>query len=157
MFKVTFLIAVIGLLVFAMQTRAEVFTVEMVTDIESDQVYFFEPNNLVVQPGDTVTFVNLQEDFHNVVFERVPEGVDTIESPMLENASDHITGKMGSYDELSVHLKQVHNTDKGNPVNEIIVNLIKGTPIAHAKVEDRDILIGMDKALSTIKNTVVHT
>jgi plastocyanin len=88
MFKVTFLIAVIGLLVFAMQTRAEVFTVEMVTDIESDQVYFFEPNNLVVQPGDTVTFVNLQEDFHNVVFERVPEGVDTIESPMLENASD---------------------------------------------------------------------
>ena len=71
MFKVTFLIAVIGLLVFAMQTRAEVFTVEMVTDIESDQVYFFEPNNLVVQPGDTVTFVNLQEDFHNVVFEQI--------------------------------------------------------------------------------------
>lgn len=76
---------------------------------------------------------------------------------MLENTSDHITGKVGDYDELSVHLKQVHNTEKGHPVNEIIVNLIKGTPIAHTKVEDRDVLAGMDKALSTIKSTVIKT
>lgn len=100
MLRVTFLLSTIGFLVFVMQARAETFTVNMVTDIESEKIYFFEPNHLVVQPGDTVTFLNRQEDSHNVVFERVPEGVDSIESPMLENASDtwsHTFTVEGSY------------------------------------------------------------
>ena len=84
------------------------------------------------------------------------EEVNTIHE-MLESTSDHITGKAGHYDELSVRLKQVHNTPDGHPVNEIIVNLNKGTPIAHAKVEDRDVLAGMDRALETIKRSVVRT
>ena len=76
---------------------------------------------------------------------------------MLEHTSDHITSRVGHYDELSIRVKQVHNTPQGHPVNEIIVNLIKGTPIAHTKVEDRDVLAGMDRALDTIKNTVART
>ena len=48
MFKVRFPLTIIGLLVFAMQPRAEVFTVEIVTDVESDQVYSFKFNNLIV-------------------------------------------------------------------------------------------------------------
>ncbi len=69
---------------FVPQAMAEEFTVKMVTNLDAEQVYYFEPNALTIQPGDTVTFVNAQEDFHNVVFDRVPKGAENVESPMLE-------------------------------------------------------------------------
>lgn len=82
--KILTLTAVIGLSVFSQSAIAEEFTVKMVTNLDAEQVYYFEPNALTIQPGDTVTFVNAQEDFHNVVFDRVPKGAKNVESPMLE-------------------------------------------------------------------------
>ena len=67
---------------------AEEYTVKMVTNLDADQIYYFEPNELTIQPGDTVTFVNAQEDYHNVVFNRVPKDAENVESPMLEEEGD---------------------------------------------------------------------
>lgn len=88
MLRNIFLLSTIGLLAVIGQARAEVFTVEMVTDASSDQVYFFKPNDLVIKLGDTVTFVNGQNDFHNVMFDSVPENVVLRGSPMLESVGD---------------------------------------------------------------------
>lgn len=82
--KILTLAAVIGISAFSQSAMAEEFTVKMVTNLDAEQVYYFEPAELTIQPGDTVTFVNAQEDFHNVVFDRVPKGAENVESPMLE-------------------------------------------------------------------------
>ncbi len=71
-------------LVACNNVKAEEYTVKMVTNMDADQVYYFEPNELTIQPGDTLIFINAQEDFHNVVFDRVPKGAESVESPMLE-------------------------------------------------------------------------
>lgn len=56
--------------------------VKEVTDANSGKVYF-SPDKLTVQPGDTVTFENAQDDMHEVMFINVPKGVDEmIMSPM---------------------------------------------------------------------------
>lgn len=69
---------------FMPQAMAEEFTVKMVTNLDAEQVYYFEPAELTIQPGDTVKWVNVQEDMHNAVADAVPKGADFFESPMLE-------------------------------------------------------------------------
>jgi plastocyanin len=50
---------------------------------------YFSPDKLTVQPGDTVTFVNAQDDTHEVMFVSVPKGVnEMIMSPMHEKKGD---------------------------------------------------------------------
>ncbi len=64
---------------------AETHTVRMMTAPEAKQVYSFSPARLVIKPGDTVRFIDAQNDTHDVMFESVPNGVDAAMSPMLEH------------------------------------------------------------------------
>jgi plastocyanin len=49
----------------------------------------FEPSNLTIQPGDTVTFVDEEDKKHDVMFVNVPKGVDEmIMSPMMKKKGE---------------------------------------------------------------------
>jgi plastocyanin len=49
----------------------------------------FEPANLTIQPGDTVTFVDEENKKHDVMFVNVPKGVnEMIMSPMMKTKGD---------------------------------------------------------------------
>ena len=63
--------------------NAKEYTIKMVTH-EDKGAYAFEPNEITIQSGDTVTWVNAQDDMHNVMSESLPKGVKAFESPMLE-------------------------------------------------------------------------
>tara|TARA_R110002153_G_scaffold3143_2_gene14761 strand:+ start:161 stop:577 length:417 start_codon:yes stop_codon:yes gene_type:complete len=78
------LLLVATLFTISSPALAEEFTVKMVTDLNADQIYYFEPANLTIQPGDTVKWVNVQEDMHNAVADAGPKGAELFESPMLE-------------------------------------------------------------------------
>lgn len=63
---------------------AKDFTIKEVTGNGTGKPYYFAPDKLTIQPGDTVTFVNAQEDSHDVMYVNVPKGVDEmIMSPMM--------------------------------------------------------------------------
>lgn len=66
---------------------AKDYTVREISDPgNTEKPYYFEPDSLTIQPGDTVTFINAQEDTHDVMFDAVPIAVTEpmIMSPMLE-------------------------------------------------------------------------
>lgn len=54
---------------------AKEYTIKEVSDPAGNKPYYFSPNKLTIQPGDTVTFINAQEDTHDVMFVEVPKGV----------------------------------------------------------------------------------
>lgn len=67
---------------------AKEYTIKEISDPAGNKPYF-EPSELTIQPGDTVTFLNAQEDIHDVMFVGVPKGVDEmIMSPMHEKEGD---------------------------------------------------------------------
>lgn len=64
-------------------------TIKEVTDYNAKKPHFFSPDKVTIQPGDTVTFVNAQDEMHEVMFVNVPKGVDEmIMSPMHEKKGD---------------------------------------------------------------------
>lgn len=68
------------------------FTIKEVTDYDAKKQNFFSPDKLTIQPGDTVTFENVQDEPHEVMFISVPKGVDEmIMSPMHEKKGDKFT------------------------------------------------------------------
>ena len=68
------------------------FTIKEVTDYDAKKQNFFSPDKLTIQPGDTVTFENAQNEAHQVMFVSVPKGVDEmIMSPMQEKKGDKFT------------------------------------------------------------------
>lgn len=71
------------ILTSAQAVNAKEYTVKMVSHAEKG-TYAFVPNEITVKSGDTVTWVNAQDDMHNVMSESVPKGVEPFESPMLE-------------------------------------------------------------------------
>ena len=75
-----------AVLVLSSPAKADEYTVKMVSNPDAEQVYSFEPEELTIQPGDTVTWVNEQDDIHNAVADAGPEGAELFESPMLEEA-----------------------------------------------------------------------
>lgn len=78
-----------ALIVLATPAFAKEYTIKEVSDPAGDKPYYFEPSELTIQPGDTVNFVNAQEDMHDVMFINVPKGVDEmIMSPMHEKEGD---------------------------------------------------------------------
>jgi plastocyanin len=84
----------LGLALIAMPAFAKEVIVREVSDPAGNKPYYFSPANLTIQPGDTVTFVNAQEDSHDVMFVSVPKGVDEmIMSPMLEKEGDKFSYK----------------------------------------------------------------
>lgn len=80
---------VIALALMASPAFAKEYTIKEVSDPAGDKPYYFSPDKLTIQPGDTVTFVNAQEDMHDVMFVEVPKGVDEmIMSPMHEKEGE---------------------------------------------------------------------
>lgn len=68
---------------------AKDYTIREVSNIDAKQTYYFDPSSLTIQPGDTVTFVNAQDEMHDVMFVEVPKGVnEMIMSPMHEKEGD---------------------------------------------------------------------
>lgn len=78
-----------ALMLAATPAFAKDYTIKEVSDPAGNKPYYFSPDKLTIQPGDTVTFVNAQEDTHDVMFVNVPKGVDEmIMSPMHEKEGD---------------------------------------------------------------------
>lgn len=78
-----------ALVLLASPAFAKEYTIKEVSDPAGEKPYYFEPSELTIQPGDTVTFLNAQEDMHDVMFVNVPKGVDEmIMSPMHEKEGD---------------------------------------------------------------------
>jgi plastocyanin/Cu/Ag efflux protein CusF len=68
---------------------AKEYTIKEVTDYDAKKQHFFSPDMLTIQPGDTVTFVNAQDEIHDVMFVNVPKQVDEmIMSPKQEKKGD---------------------------------------------------------------------
>jgi Cu(I)/Ag(I) efflux system periplasmic protein CusF len=86
------LMMVLVLALLAGPALAEEYTVKEISDPAGNKPYYFEPAELTIQPGDTVNFVNAQEDLHDVMFIEVPKGVDEmIMSPMHEKEGDRFS------------------------------------------------------------------
>jgi len=78
-----------ALVLAATPAFAKEYTIKEVTDYDAKKQNFFSPDKLTIQPGDTVTFENAQDDMHEVMFVNVPKGVDEmIMSPMHEKKGD---------------------------------------------------------------------
>jgi plastocyanin/Cu/Ag efflux protein CusF len=72
---------------------AKDYTIQQITDPASGKPYRFEPKRLTIQLGDTVTFVNAQDDLHDVMFVSVPKGV----TEMIMGPQQEKTGQSWSY------------------------------------------------------------
>jgi plastocyanin len=76
-----------ALMLAATPAFAKEYTIKEVTS--EDGKYYFEPKQLTIQPGDTVTFLNAQDDIHDVMFGSVPKKVDEmIMSPQFEKKGE---------------------------------------------------------------------
>lgn len=71
---------------------AKEYTIKEVTDDNAKKQNFFSPDKLTIQPGDTVTFENVQDSPHEVMFISQPKQVDEmIMSPMHDKKGDKFT------------------------------------------------------------------
>jgi Cu(I)/Ag(I) efflux system protein CusF len=74
-----------ALVLAASPAFAKDYTIKEVTDYDAKKQNFFSPDNLTIQPGDTVTFENVQDEQHDVMFNVVPKSVDEmIMSPKFD-------------------------------------------------------------------------
>lgn len=75
-----------SLVMLATPALAKEYTIKEISDPAGEKPYYFEPDHLTIQPGDTVTFVDAQEDSHDVMFDVVPKAVTEmmIMGPMQE-------------------------------------------------------------------------
>lgn len=96
-----FLLTVATIAIFSSPAMAEEYIVKMVTDKDAKKVYYFEPEVLKIQPGDTVKWVMVQDDIHNAVADAGPKGAELFSSPMLEEKGQSwsytFDGKEGTY------------------------------------------------------------
>lgn len=93
------LAAIIGMTAFAQSAFAEEYTVKMISDWDNGK-YYFEPKDITIKSGDTVTWLNVTEDMHNAVSDSVPKGAEIFESPMLEEVGQkwsHTFTTSGTY------------------------------------------------------------
>jgi plastocyanin len=84
--KNTALVSILsGLAVLACVTPAHAkdYTVKMMSSGDKGS-YYFEPRKLTIQPGETVTWVNTQDELHNVMAESIPKTAEAFTSPDLE-------------------------------------------------------------------------
>ena len=91
-----------ALTLFPFQTWAKEYTIYIVTDYERSRMAF-EPNYIVIKPGDKVTWVNKLAETHNVMTypDGFPEGAAGFASPFLEQAGQrwsHSFTKVGTYE-----------------------------------------------------------
>jgi len=78
-----------ALMLAATPAFAKEYTIKEVTDYNAKKQHYFSPDKLTIQPGDTVTFENAQDEIHDVMFVNVPKQVDEmIMSPSQEKKGD---------------------------------------------------------------------
>ncbi len=83
------LILMAALLSLTSPAFAKEYIIKEVSDPAGKKPYYFSPDQLTIQPGDTVTFLNVQEDMHDVMFISVPKTVDEmIMSPKHEKEGE---------------------------------------------------------------------
>lgn len=75
-----------ALVMLATPALAKEYTIKEISDPAGDKPYYFEPDHLTIQPGDTVTFIDAQDDTHDIMFDVVPKAVTEamIMGPMQE-------------------------------------------------------------------------
>lgn len=89
-------------LCLAGQAYAAEHIVEVVTDYDNMRMYF-QPKTLIIQPGDTVTWVNKFDEDHNMVTypDGYPRDAKGFQSPYLSKAGDkwsHTFTVTGTYE-----------------------------------------------------------
>lgn len=78
-----------ALVLAATPAFAKDYTIKEVTDDNAKKQNFFSPDNLTIQPGDTVIFEDAQDGPHDVMFNVVPKGVnEMIMSPQMEKKGE---------------------------------------------------------------------
>lgn len=78
-----------ALMLAATPAFAKEYTIKEVTDYDAKKQNYFSPDKLTIQPGDTVTFINAQDEQHEVMFISQPKAVDEmIMSPMHEKKGE---------------------------------------------------------------------
>ena len=88
------LILTTAFLLAATPAFAKEYTIKEVTDYDAKKQNFFSPDKLTIQPGDTVTFENAQDEMHDVMFVNVPKGVDEmIMSKTMEKKGEKFSYK----------------------------------------------------------------
>ncbi len=81
-----------ALILAATPAFAKDFTIKEVTDDNAKKQNFFLPDNLTIQPGDTVIFEDAQDGPHDVMFNVVPKTVDEmIMSPTMEKKGENFS------------------------------------------------------------------
>jgi plastocyanin len=84
----------------ATAAQAAEFTVKMISKGDKG-TYYFEPKELTVQSGDTVVWVNEQNEIHEVMSESVPKGAQAFVSPSLDKKGQtwsYTFTKSGTYE-----------------------------------------------------------
>ena len=84
------LLTIALLMLLSTPVSAKEYVVKMITDADAKQTHSFNPSKLTIAVGDTVKFVNAQDDIHNVMFDAVPKTLkdSMIMSPDLEQEGD---------------------------------------------------------------------
>lgn len=75
----------------ASPAMAKDYTIKEISNPDNaEHPFYFEPDSLTIQPGDTVIFFNAQDDMHDVMFDVVPKAVTEpmIMGPMFEKEGE---------------------------------------------------------------------
>jgi pseudoazurin len=84
------LLSALGLVALSPSGQAgQSHVVQLVSDYANGRMYF-EPKSLHIEPGDTVTWVNLANEEHNIITfpDGFPQGTEPFESPKLEKQGE---------------------------------------------------------------------
>lgn len=97
-----FLASALTILPLTASPRAAEHIVRIVSDYENLRM-IFEPKILIIQPGDTVSWVNEADEEHNVISypDGYPRGAIPIQSPILTKAGErfsHMFSETGTYE-----------------------------------------------------------
>jgi len=99
-------VLLVGLFIFVLPmilaSGAKEYTVKMVSDMENEE-YYFLPKDIKIKSGDTITWVNVQKDFHNAVADSVPKGAEKFASPMLDEKGQKWSYKFTKSGTYSYH------------------------------------------------------
>lgn len=80
----TKLLILLMLTLIVSPASAKEYIVKMVSDPGAVRAHYFDPSKLNIQVGDTVTFVNVQNKGHDVMFDMVPKKAELAMSPMMK-------------------------------------------------------------------------
>jgi len=102
--KKIFLTTAAAVLMLSSPAMAKEYTVKMITNYDAEQVYYFEPADLTINPGDTVKWVvAMENDTHNAVADAGPKDATLFQSPMLDEIGKSWTHKFTDQGTYTYH------------------------------------------------------